>query len=211
MRHAARRALADDLDDARHRVAAEERRLRAADHFDTLHEVRGQVAEIERAARLVQGNAVEQHLVVAALAAAHEERRHIAEAARSHDRDARRRAQELADERHIAPLYFFTREDGDCRADLARRRFSSRGRHHHRFLHGCDVEREHDWFVVGNRCARRIESRKRHDSCAAVARPAEMEHAARVGERRRDLAVARIDQAHGHACERATALVGYGS
>src|SRR5947208_13730782 len=116
MRYAAWRPLADDLDDTGHRIAAEECRLRAADHFDAFHEVRAQVAEIERAARLIEWNAVEQHLVVAAFAAAHEERRHIAEAAGSHDRDTRRRAPQRAGEWDIAPLHFFTREDRDCRA-----------------------------------------------------------------------------------------------
>ena len=81
MRRPTRGALADDLDDTCHRVGAEERGLRTADDLDALHEVSGQVAEVERPARFVQRNAIQQHLVVAALAAADEQRRHVAEAA----------------------------------------------------------------------------------------------------------------------------------
>src|SRR5512138_2449205 len=64
------RPPADHLDDAGHRVAAKQRRLRAADDFDAFHEISREVAEVERAAGLVQWDAVEQNLVVAALTAA---------------------------------------------------------------------------------------------------------------------------------------------
>ena len=99
-----RPAAREQLDDAGHRVGSVERGIGAAHELDAIEVLRGDVAEIERAARLVQRNAVEQHLGVVALAAADEERRHRAETAGAHDRRPRRVAQEIGEQRLLLPL-----------------------------------------------------------------------------------------------------------
>ena len=62
------------------------------------------VAEVERAARLVQRNSVEQHLGVVALAAAYEQRRDRPAAAVGHDDGARRAAQQIEQWRLLPAL-----------------------------------------------------------------------------------------------------------
>ena len=76
------------------------------------------VGEIERAARLVQRHAVEQHLVVAGFAAAHEQRRQVADAARSHRNHARHRSQQIDGAQRIALLDLRAVKHRDRRADL---------------------------------------------------------------------------------------------
>ena len=121
----ASRPSADQLNDACHCVASEQRGLGATDNLNAFDEISRQVAEVERAARLVQRNAVEQHFVVAAFTTADEQRRHVADSARSHDSDTRRAAQQFGDHGDIPSLNFFSREHSDRRTYLTRWRLRS--------------------------------------------------------------------------------------
>ena len=85
----------EDVDHARHGIAAVEYAHRAPDDLDPLDLVRAQVREIERAAGVVHRHAVDQDLDVIALAAPQEERRLRATGARPDDRRCRGRSQRV--------------------------------------------------------------------------------------------------------------------
>src|ERR1700723_1071384 len=67
-----------DLYDAGHGIGAIESALGSADKFETIGLLQGESAEIECAAGLVDGDAVDDHFVVSGVAAADEERRYSA-------------------------------------------------------------------------------------------------------------------------------------
>ncbi len=127
-------AFREELDHTRHRIRSVERRKRAAHDFDAIQVVGREVAEVERAARLVDRNAVDHHLVVVALAAADEERRHAAGRARANDHRARRRAQKIRDERLAPRLEILGGKHGRRCPDLAGRRFGPGRGDDHGFL-----------------------------------------------------------------------------
>ncbi len=117
----------EQLHDARHRVGAEERRVRAAHHFHAFEVLGRQVGEVEGAARLVERDAVEQHRVVVALAAAHEQAGHTAGRAGLDDRGARRGPHQVHDEGRLTPRYVLRGKRRRCDAHLARRHLGPRG------------------------------------------------------------------------------------
>jgi len=147
------RASGEQLDHAPHRIGPEEGGIRAAHDLDALQVLGRQVAEIERAARLVERYSVEQHLVVIALATAHEERRQRARRAAANDHGAWRLCQEIGEERRLAPLEIVLSKDRYARADLARWRHGPGRRHDHRFLDRRDGEHHTKWLAGGRGCA----------------------------------------------------------
>ena len=116
---APRTAYGEELDDARHRVRAEQRRVGAADDLEPLDVLCGQRVEVEGAARFVHRDAVDQHRVVVALATADEEPGDAAGTARLDDRRAGRAAQQVADARRLASRDVVGGEGGGSDADLA--------------------------------------------------------------------------------------------
>ena len=130
----------EQLDHAPHRVGAEQGGVGAAHDLDAVQVLGRQVAEIEAAAGLVERHAVEQHLVVVALAAANEERRQRAGRAAPNHHGAGRRHQHVGDERLLPPLQVFRREDSRAGADLTGGRLGPRRRHDHRFVDRRDGE-----------------------------------------------------------------------
>ncbi len=79
----------EDLDDAAHGVRPVEHARGPPHHLDPLDVVRAEVRQVDGAARLIDRHAVDQHLHVIALAAAHEQRRFSPPRAALHDAEPR--------------------------------------------------------------------------------------------------------------------------
>src|SRR4249920_382628 len=115
---AAVRSCRKELNDARHRVRSEERRMGAAQHFDPLDVLWRDRREIKGATRLVQRYAVEQYLVVSRLASANEEPCQTTNAAAADGDDARHGAQQIDCADRMALLDRLSAEHRDRRADF---------------------------------------------------------------------------------------------
>jgi hypothetical protein len=86
--------------------------MRAANHFDALDVFRSERGEVEGSAGFVQGDAVEQHFVVARLSSAHEQRREVAHSAGSDGDDSRHGGEEIDSVQGMAILDAIAVEDG---------------------------------------------------------------------------------------------------
>ena len=87
----------EDLDDAADRVGSVQRRPRSPDDLDALDVVGGEGPEVEGAAGLVHGDAVDEHLDVVGLAAAQEDRGDRAEGAATDHCHARHAPERVGD------------------------------------------------------------------------------------------------------------------
>ena len=203
------RTLRDHLDDAGHGVRAEQRRVRAAHDLQALEILCGQIAEIEGAARLVQRDPVEQDLVVAALAAADEQRREGAGASAADDGRPRHVAQQIGDERRLPDLQILGGERGDAGAGLIGGCLGARRTDDDRFLDRRN--RQHDAErCLAARHARRLESGERDLEPAACRGGAQAEPAAFVGKGGRSARCLLLDT-HEGARQRLTGLVDNGA
>ena len=202
-----------ELYDTRHRVRSEERRVRTADDFDLREIVGGEVAEVEDAARLVERDAVEQDFVVVALTAAHEQRRQRTGAAGAQDHHARRRSQEIRDERDLSMRQIVGGERRHARADLIRGRLGPRRADDHRFVNGCDTENDSNGATRRGaaRYGGRLEAGRRRFDPAVIGSRVEAEAACFVCERRGDLRAAGIEQSHVRARQRLAGLIDDGA
>ena len=151
--------------------------------------LRRDVAEIERSARFVQRNAVQQNLRVVAFAAPDEQRRHVSVPAATHDGRADSGAKQIGHRRRLPALEVLAIEHGDARRKLPGRRFTSRGGHDDRFLNRCDSERQVNRIGrAGGRHGLEAGDR-RFDATFARDFSMNPKRATLVGERRRDHAV----------------------
>ena len=110
----------DHADDAGQRVAAEDDAVRVAKRFDPLDADQRILREIDAAADVVGGNAVDEHLVEVGVAAADEDRRHAAACARLDERHARYQAQRFEHVRLAEQRERLRIEHRHRRADLRR-------------------------------------------------------------------------------------------
>ena len=109
-----------ELNDAGHGVRAIEHARGTAHDLDAIEVVGAERREIERAAGVVHGDAVDEHLGELALAAADEERRDAAVGARLHHGEPRHLAQRVAHGRDPLRAQLRTRDHGDRRGRALR-------------------------------------------------------------------------------------------
>ena len=129
--------LGDDVDHAADGIGAIECALRTAQHFD-LGDVAGkEFGNIRRAAGrggIGDIDAVQQHLDVVGIGAAHEQRGLTARAAGLHDVEARHGAQHVWKRTILARFDLGGGDDGDAAGDLLHRGGDTGGDHHHVFV-----------------------------------------------------------------------------
>ena len=118
--------------------------MRPADDLHAFQVIRGEIAEVEGAAGFVEGNPIQQDLVVTALAAPDEERRDVAQTAGADDCGAGRRAQQVGDERRAASFDLVRCKNGQRAADLTRGDLAARGRDDDGLFDGPEDKRQVD-------------------------------------------------------------------
>ena len=113
--------LGDDVDDAADRVRAIEPALRAAQDLDAVDVGGEELREIERAvgrARIADIDAVDEHLGMIGVGAAHEDRGHAARTAGLHDIQAGHVLQHLGQGALLLSLDLVAGDDRDAAAEL---------------------------------------------------------------------------------------------
>ncbi len=114
----------DDVDDAADRLAAPQRRLRSAQHFDAHVIARQQVGEVEAAAgrgRIVELDAVDQHDCLVVLRAANAQLRGAAETSVARHGDARRSCEQIGDRQLLTGADLLGVDQRDRVADAGER------------------------------------------------------------------------------------------
>src|SRR5438552_6537596 len=126
---------AEKLNDARHGIRAEQRRLWSAHDLDAIQIASCEAAEFEPATWLVQWDPIQQNFVVIKITASRKNGGGSPQASAADHGEAGNLPQHIAGEKLLLLLDLLTRDHSDAGADLLSRSLRASSSYHNFFLH----------------------------------------------------------------------------
>src|SRR5437016_14515663 len=137
---------AEKLNDARHGIRAEQRRLWSTHDLDAIHIASCEAAEFEPATLLVQWDPIQQNFVVIKITASRKNGGGSPQASAANHGEAGNLPQHIAGEKLLLLLDLLTRDHSDAGADLLGRSRRASSRYNNFLLHRSETT--HGEFLI---------------------------------------------------------------